>query len=192
MEISMIKKKKVRKHRGGADAFSPPFSRSKLDVGAMRRKDKAKAEQEFSDLVVIFENIKADLKENLAKGRFDYRKSLKKMYRLVWDWDAEGFLNDNQKAIARLRGVPLRPKANRFSGIVAVCCDRDRRTVSRWSQDLDKAFKADVAPQRLISSLEGEASAKAKKSKAKKPEAKKPEAKKPEAKKYRWGPKAAR
>jgi hypothetical protein len=151
MEISMTKKKKVRKHRGGAGAFSPPFSRSKLDVGAMRRKDKAKAEQEFSDLVVIFEDIKAELKENLATGRrFEYRKSLHKIYQIVWDWDAEGFLNNNQTVIARLRGVPLRPKANRFSGIVAICSDRDRKTVNRWSQELDHAFEMEIPPKRLI------------------------------------------
>jgi hypothetical protein len=173
--------KKVRRHRGGPSVFGRP-PEVRLSVGAMRRKDKAIAEKEFSDLVVIFENIKADLKENLAKGRFEYRKSLKKMYRRVWDWDAEGSLNDNQTAIARLLGVPLRPKTNRFSGIVAICSDRNRNTVSRWSLGLDEAFEAEVPPQRLISFLE-EASSKAKKSKAKKAEVKKPKLK------YRWGPK---
>ena len=187
----MAKKKKARKRRGGAGAFSPPFSRSKLSVGARRRQDKAKAEERFSDLVLLFETIKAELKENLSKGRFDYRKSLKKMYETVWDWDAEGFLDDNQAAIALLRAVPLRPNANRFSGIVAICSDRDKGTVSRWSQDLDTAFEAEVKPQRLIAFLEKEASLKTKKSKA---EDKKiePKAKKLKESGMHWGPRPAK
>jgi hypothetical protein len=189
MEISMAKKKKVRKHRGGAGAFSPPFSRSKLSVGARRRQDKAEAEEKFSDLVLLFETIKAELKENLSMGRFDFRKSLKKMYQTVRDWDAEGFLDDNQAAIARLRAVPIRPNANRFSGIVAICSDRDRRTVSRWSQDLDTAFEAEVKPQRLIAFLEKEASLKKPKAEEQKIE---PKVKKPKESGMHWGPRPAK
>jgi hypothetical protein len=184
MEISMAKKKKVRKHRGWAGAFRPPLSKSKMDVGVMRRQDKAKAEEEFSDLVVLFGTIKAELKENLAKGRFDFRKSLKRMYKIIWDWDAEGFLDDNQVAIARLRGVALRSKTNRFSGIVAICSDKDRKTRSRWSQDLDEAFEAEVEPKRLISFLKKQASSKTEKSKAKKQNGKR--------RKTGWGRKPAK
>jgi hypothetical protein len=181
----MAKKKKVRKRRGAGGAFNAPFSKSKLSVGARRRQDKAKAETEFSDLVLLFETIKAELKENLSTGRrFDFRKSLKKMYETVWDWNAEGFLDDNQAAIALLRAVSLRPNANRFSGIVAICSDRDKGTVSRWSQDLDEAFEADVEPKRLISFLKKQASSKTEKSKAKKQNGKR--------RKTGWGRKPAK
>jgi hypothetical protein len=192
METSMAKKKKVRKRRGGAGAFSRPPSGIKLSVGAMRRGDKAKAEKEHPELLSLFSGIKEDLKENLATGkRSEYRKSLKKIYRLVYSWEKEGFLEDNQTIIARLRGVPLRPKANRFSGIVAICSDRDKNTVNRWSQELDTAFEAEVAPQRLISFLEKEASSKAKKSKAEEQNIE-PKVKKPKKSGKHWGQRRAK
>jgi hypothetical protein len=184
MEASMARK--VRKH-GMISRFGGARPERKLSADEKRQNDKEKAEKEFPELLSVFRGIKDELKKNLAKGRFEYQKSLKKMYRLVWDWDAEGSLNEKQTAIARLRGVPLHPNANRFSGIVAICCDRDRKTVSRWSQDLDNAFEAEVAPQRLISFLKKEASSKTKKSKAKRSEAKKPKVKKPKGE-LRWGP----
>jgi hypothetical protein len=107
MEIAMAKKKKVWKNRGGPGAFRP-IPKNNLSVGARRRADKAKAEKEHPELLSLFNGIKEGLKEHLGTGRrFEYRKSLKKMYRLFWDWDAEGFLDDNQTAIVRLRGVPL-------------------------------------------------------------------------------------
>ena len=181
----MAKKKKVRKTPGG---LRGPPPRVKLSAGAKRQEDKAKAEKEFPELVLIFDGIKAELKEHLATGRrFEYRKSTKVMYRLIWEWDAEGFLDNNQTAIARLRGVPPRPKANRFNGIVAICSDGHRRTVSRWSQELDTAFEADVNPKRLISFLEKEAASKTEELKAKKAKVKKPK-----VNKYRWGPKKTR
>jgi hypothetical protein len=89
----------------------------------------------------------------------------------VWKWDQEGKLNDGRLAtIAKLRGVALRDNANRFSGIVAYCCDlgertekerdRDRKTVSRWSQQLDVAFEQETRPNRLIDFLKAESSSK--------------------------------
>lgn len=150
--------KKARTHRGGRGLFGRPPSRSTLSVGAARRADKVAAEQEYSDLVAIFEDIKAELKEHLAQGRFDYRKSLERIYRLVWDWDHDGDLQSRLKAIARLRGVPSGGSANRFNGIVALCHHRaakeKRRTVSRWSLQLEDAFEREIPPKRLMTFLE--------------------------------------
>ena len=187
----MAKKKKVRRTSVGLRALSIPPA-TKLSAGKKRLEDKAKAEKEHPELVLLFNHIKAGLKEHLATGRrFEYRKSTEKMYRLIWEWDEEEFLDANQTAIARLRGVPQRAKANRFNGIVAICSDADRKTVSRWSQELDTAFEAEVQPKLLISFLEKEAASKTEKSKAKKAKAKKAKVKKPKAKKYYWGPKPA-
>jgi hypothetical protein len=147
-----------RKFRSGLGAWRAmlnPHQGAKMPMGLIRRQDKAKAEQEFPELLSTFKGINAELKENLAKGRFDYRKSLEKIYRLVWGWKSEGFWENIQKDIARLRGVALRPNANQFTGIVAMCSDRDRKTVSRWSQELDDALKKKIPPNRLMRFLDG-------------------------------------
>jgi hypothetical protein len=150
--------KKARKHRVRSPfGFVPPAG--KLSAGAMRREDQAKARREFPELMCIFDAIKEDLREKLATGRrFAYRESLSSIYQLICDWDKDGCLRDNQQAIARLRGVPLRANANRFSGIVAICSDRDRKTVSRWSQELDGAFEMEIPPRRLMRFLENPSS----------------------------------
>jgi hypothetical protein len=124
-------------------------------MAVLRRQEKEKAEQQFPELQSLFKKINAELNENLAKGRFAYRKSLEEIYRRVWDWNADGSWDDIQKTIARLRGVALRSDANRFSGIVAICCDRNRNTVSRWSQELEEAFVGKIPPKRFIRFLEG-------------------------------------
>ena len=56
--------------------------------------------------------------------------------------------------------------------------DRDRKTVSRWSRQLDDAFEQETPPNELIDFLEEEAASKAEKSKVKKSEVKKPKVKK--------------
>jgi hypothetical protein len=164
---------KKRKYRSGLGAWRAMLNPNpKLSVGAMRREDKMKAEKEHPELLSLFRAIKERLKANLATGRrFEYRKSLEEIYRLVYDWEKEGFLKDNQTIIARLRGVPLRGKANRFNGIVAICCDRDQKTVSRWSQKLDDALEHEIPPKRLMKFLEDPSSM---------------------GETYRWGPKPVR
>jgi len=142
------KARKIRVHRSPFVRIQPT---RKLSASEKRQADREKAEKEFPELMTIFNEIKAGLKENLATGeRFAYRKSLKEMYRYILNWEKDGCLPDNQEAIARLRGVARRGDANRFSGIVAICSDRDRRTVSRWSQELDSAYEQDIKPRRVL------------------------------------------
>jgi hypothetical protein len=182
METLMAKK--IRRTRGASGPFSAPLRKAKLSVGRIRQQEKEKAEAEYPELLAFLNGIKERLKENVATGkRFAFRKSQKEMYRQVYDWDKEGFLSDNQAIIAKFRAAPLRRGANPFTGIVAFCSDRDTKTVSRWSQELDNAFEAEVKPSGLIAFLEKEASSKSKKSKATKPKAKKPK-----EKRLYWGP----
>jgi hypothetical protein len=192
----ILAKKSARKRRRGFGAIAHDLK----SAAAKHRAEKAEAEEKFAVLKQKLDDIKDRFKENRAAGRFDYQKSLLEIYALVWQWDLEGILENRLKTVAKLRGVAQRDNANRFSDVVAYCSDlgerskkerdRDRKNVSRWSQDLDKAFEAEVEPKRLIPFLKAEAS-KTKKSKTKKSEAEKPEATKPKVKKQYWGLKPA-
>ena len=86
---------------------------------------------------------------------------------------------------------------DRFSVVVAYCSDlgertkqerdRDRKSVSRWSRQLDDAFEQETPPSELIDFLKEEAASKTKKSKARKPKLKKPR-----GAGLSWGPKPSR
>jgi hypothetical protein len=190
-EESMMAKKPAPKRRGGLSAIA----HGPKSAAAKHRMEKKEAEKNFPILKQKLDDIKERFKENRAAGRYDYLRSLLEIYSLVWKWDQERKLNDGRLAtIAKLRGVALRDNANRFSGIVAYCCDlgertkkerdRDRKTVSRWSQQLDVAFEQETRPNRLIDFLKEKVASKTTQSKAKKP--------KPKVTGLRWGTKPSR
>ena len=174
-------KKSVPKRRKGLSALAHGLK----SAAAKHRTEKTKAEEKFPVIKQQLDDIKERFKENRAAGRFDYLRSLLEIYSLVWKWD---FDDGRLATIAKLRGVALRNNANRFSGIVAYCSDlgertkkerdRDRKTVSRWSRQLDDAFEQETPPKELIDLLKEEAASKAKKSKAKKLEVRQPKVKK--------------
>ena len=177
-------KKSARKRRRGFGAIAHGLK----SAAARHRTEKAEAEEKFPALKQKLDAIKERFKENRAAGRFDYQKSLLEIYSLVWKWDLKEILESRLKIVAKLHGVARRDKANRFSGVVAYCSDlgertkkerdRDRKTVSRWSRQLDDAFEQETPPNKLIDFLKEEAASKAEKSKAKKSEVKKPKVKK--------------
>jgi hypothetical protein len=114
--------------------------------------EQADVEQRLPRLASKLEKIKVGLKENLAAGRFKYKDSLVEIYALMWKWKSKDILEERIENIAKMRGVALRDNANRFSGIVAICVHRDgdnRRTVSRWSKQLNDAFDKEIKPSRL-------------------------------------------
>jgi hypothetical protein len=148
--------KKSRKFRSAFGAWRvtlDPDRGVSLHKAVLRRRERERAEQQFPELLKTFAAIKAELRDNLAAGRFEYRTSLAKIYQLVCDWQAKGDWETMQSTIAKLRGVALRANANQFAGIVALCTDRDRQTVSRWSQELDGALNENISPNRLIEFL---------------------------------------
>lgn len=157
-------KKSAPKRRRGLSAIAHGLQ----SAAAKHRMKKAKAEEKFPRLKQKLDGIKDRLKENRAAGRFEYRKSLLEIYALVWRWDLEKKLEGRLATVARLRGVARRDNANRFSGVVAYCYDlgertkkqreRDRKTVSRWSRQLDDAFEQETPPNELIDYLKTESS----------------------------------
>ena len=186
-------KKSARKRRTGFGAIA----HGPKSAAAKYRTEKAEAEETFPAIKQQLDAIKERFKENRASGRYGYQKSLLEIYSLVWSWEKKRkYGKARQATIARLRGVPRRDNANLFSVIVAYCSDlgertkkehdRDRKTTSRWSRQLDDAFEQETSPDGLIEFLSEEVASKAKKSKAKKAKVKKPK-----AKKYYWGPKPA-
>ena len=159
-------KKAARKRRGGFTAIA----RDRQSPAAKRRAEMAEAEKTHPNLLAKLAEIKAELRDNRASGRFEYLKSLLAIYALVWKWDIEKVLDKRLKTIIKLRGIPSRDNANRFSALVAYCYDsgernkeerdRDRKTVSRWSQQLDVAFEQETPPNQLIDFLKAELSSK--------------------------------
>lgn len=157
-------KKSAPKRRRGLSAIAHGLQ----SAAAKHRMKKVKTEEKFPHLKQKLDDIKDGLKENRAAGRFEYRKSLLEIYALVWQWDLEKILEGRLATVARLRGVARRDNANRFSGVVAYCYDlgertkkqrdRDRKTVSRWSRQLDDAFEQEIPPNELIDYLKTESS----------------------------------
>jgi hypothetical protein len=159
-------KKAARKRRRGFSSIA----RDRQSPAAIRRAEMAEAEEKYPVLLRKLAKIKVELRKNRASGRFEYLKSLRDIYALVWKWDVNGKLESLLEIIVKLRGVPSRDNANRFSALVAYCYDsgertreerdRDRKTVSRWSQQLDVAFEQETHPNKLIDFLNAESSSK--------------------------------
>ena len=155
----MAKKSAPKRRRGfGAIAHGPKSAAVK------RRTEKTAAEEAFPKLKQKLDDIKERFKENRAAGRFEYKESLAEIYALLWQWASEKKLERRLATVAKLHGVVRRDNANRFSGIVAYCCDFDerrtkeqrdryRRNVSRWSRKLDDAFEQHIPPNKLIDFL---------------------------------------
>jgi hypothetical protein len=89
----------------------------------------------------------------LSEGRFQYLKSLQEIYAPVMRWKSEGKLAGRIRTLAAIRGKTVRANANPFCVIIGAVSDRDRRTVSRWSLQLNKALAAGTKPKSLIRTL---------------------------------------
>jgi hypothetical protein len=111
--------------------------------------DQIDAESKFPVVKSKIDKIRDNLAANIAKGRYGYLVSLKAMLRLSYKWNAKGTLRRRLNIVAKLYGIVPRKDANQFSGLVAACCARDRRIVSRWSLLLDEAFNGQIKPARL-------------------------------------------
>ena len=137
----------------------PPLSQS-AQRRLKRRQDQTEAETDFPNVKGKLKKIKSNLKENLSRGRFAYQESLKEMLSLIYTWENKEMLDDRLDLVARLHGVFRRSDANKFSVLVAACGGRDRKTVSRWSKQLDDAFSDDVRPKNLVQFLKDRRSSK--------------------------------
>jgi hypothetical protein len=61
------------------------------------------AERDFPKLKAKIEGIAKGLKENLAKGRFDYLASLEEMFRLVHKWESDDMLDERLQDVPRTK-----------------------------------------------------------------------------------------
>jgi hypothetical protein len=139
----------VRGGRLGAAARQQGLSKA-----AVRRRDQASAKQkaleEFPVLVAKLNRIAEGLRRNLSEGRFQYLKSLREIYVLVMRWESRGILDRRIRTVAAIYALTIRAKANPFSLIIRAVSTKDRRTVSRWSLQLNRAMSAHVKSKHLI------------------------------------------
>ena len=126
-----------------------PFPRPQSEA-ARRRTKQMEAERDFPKLKAKIEGIAKGLKENLAKGRFDYLASLEEMFRLVHKWESDDMLDERLQTVADLDGRAPHKGANRFSVLVRACTDRNAQTISRWSLVLEEAFSEEIEPKEFV------------------------------------------
>jgi hypothetical protein len=139
----------VRGGRLGAAARQQGLSKA-----AVRRRDQASAQQKalekFPLLVAKLNRIAEGLRRNLSEGRFQYLKSLRDIYVLVMGWESSGILDRRIRTVAAIYALTIRAKANPFSLMIRAVSQKDRRTVSRWSLQLNRAMSAHVKSKDLI------------------------------------------
>ncbi|MBN9594695.1 MAG: hypothetical protein J0G36_05015 [Afipia sp.] len=149
-----MKRSKKRRLSPGAQFRSPGENlrpkKPRVLAADRRRIEREQAEEKFPVLAEKLAAIRSGLLGNLAKGRYGYRDSLLEVYELAWKWAREDKFEKRVNAVAKLSGRLHRKGANPFNALIAAVTERDNRTVSRWSQQLNEAFERDVVPKKLL------------------------------------------
>jgi hypothetical protein len=109
------------------------------------------AEKNFPNLKETIEKIRLHFSADLASGRYGFAKFLERIYRLILKWREDGKLKARLKTVSELFAIVPRNDANRFSVLVKICTNRDRRTISRWSLMLDNALRQRIPADEFIS-----------------------------------------
>jgi hypothetical protein len=110
------------------------------------------AKSRFPNLDAKLDQIAKGIREARLSGqRFAYKKPLRDLYEMAYDWNKADRLKKRVGYVAALRAIPVRANANSFSVLVRAVLDADaeRRNVSRWSVPLEKALHDGVAPRDL-------------------------------------------
>src|SRR5438270_814457 len=133
-----------RTTRGGRLGVPP---RRRVLPAVQRRRDRNRAQEEakakYPNLEARLDKIAKRIREARMTGRrFAYKEPLRDLYQMAYSWHEAGKLTERVLHVASLRAIPIRPNANPFSVLVRAVLDEDaeRRTVSRWSGQLNVAM----------------------------------------------------